>query len=93
MIHPPFTFALGRPWLHSSNLGKEAMTMSDFGRFTFEPVLNLVNGRPVGLEVLRSQARDQVAVVARNTVWGTRQLAEFDSGVAIASMCNGTVTS
>jgi EAL domain-containing protein (putative c-di-GMP-specific phosphodiesterase class I) len=90
MIHPPFTFALSRPWLHSSNLGKEAMTMSDFGRFTFEPVLNLVNGRPVGLEVLRAQARDQVAVVARNTVWGTRQLAEFDSGVAIASVLHGT---
>ncbi|OLT20884.1 hypothetical protein BJF78_34875 [Pseudonocardia sp. CNS-139] len=64
--------------------------MSDYGRFAFEPLLNLVNGRPVGLEVLRCQARDQVTVVARNTVWGTRQLAEFDSGVAIASVLYGT---
>jgi EAL domain-containing protein (putative c-di-GMP-specific phosphodiesterase class I) len=66
------------------------MAVSDYGRFAFEPLLNLVNGRPVGLEVLRCQARDQVAVVARNTVWGTRQLAEFDSGVAIASVLHGT---
>ncbi|WP_219414849.1 EAL domain-containing protein [Pseudonocardia nigra] len=64
--------------------------MSDQGRFGFEPLLNLVNGRPVGMEVLRWQARDQVAVVARNAVWGTRQLAEFDSGIAIASVVHGT---
>ena len=64
--------------------------MSDYGRFAFEPLLNLTNGRPVGLEVVRCQARDQVAVVSRNTVWGTRQLAEFDSGVAIASVLYGT---
>ena len=63
--------------------------MSDYGRFAFEPLLNLVNGRPVGLEVLRCQARDQVEYVARNTVWGTRQLAEFDSGIAIASVLHG----
>jgi EAL domain-containing protein (putative c-di-GMP-specific phosphodiesterase class I) len=64
--------------------------MSDHGRFAFEPLLNLVNGRPVGLEVLRCQARDQVALVARNAVWGPRQLAEFDSGIAIASVLHGT---
>ena len=64
--------------------------MSDFGRFAFEPIINLANGRPVGLEVLRCQARDQVALVSRTTVWGTRQLAEFDSGVAIASVLHGT---
>jgi hypothetical protein len=64
--------------------------MSDHGRFAFEPLLNLLNGRPVGLEVLRCQARDQVEYVARNSVWGTRQLAEFDSGIAIASVLHGT---
>ncbi len=64
--------------------------MSDHGRFAFEPLLNLANGRPVGLEVLRCQARDQVEYVARNAVWGTRQLAEFDSGIAIASVLHGT---
>jgi EAL domain-containing protein (putative c-di-GMP-specific phosphodiesterase class I) len=63
--------------------------MSDHGRFAFEPLLNLANGRPVGLEVLRCQARDQVEYVARNAVWGTRQLAEFDSGIAIASVLHG----
>jgi EAL domain-containing protein (putative c-di-GMP-specific phosphodiesterase class I) len=63
--------------------------VSDHGRFAFEPLLNLVNGRPVGLEVIRCQARDQVEHVARNAVWGTRQLAEFDSGIAIASVLHG----
>jgi EAL domain-containing protein (putative c-di-GMP-specific phosphodiesterase class I) len=63
--------------------------MGDHGRFAFEPLLNLTNGRPVGLEVLRCQARDQVEHVARNAVWGTRQLAEFDSGIAIASVLHG----
>jgi EAL domain-containing protein (putative c-di-GMP-specific phosphodiesterase class I) len=63
--------------------------MSDYGRFAFEPLLNLTNGRPVGLEVLRCQTRDQVEHVARNTVWGARQLAEFDSGIAIASVLHG----
>lgn len=64
--------------------------MSDHGRFVFEPMLSLVNGRPIGIEVQRAQARDQTAVVARRTVWGTRQLAEFDSGIAIASVLHGT---
>ncbi|MBC8092894.1 MAG: EAL domain-containing protein, partial [Pseudonocardia sp.] len=64
--------------------------MSDHGRFAFEPILNLVNGRPVGMEVLRQQARDQTGLVAANAVWGTRQLAEFDSGIAIASVLHGT---
>jgi EAL domain-containing protein (putative c-di-GMP-specific phosphodiesterase class I) len=64
--------------------------VSDHGRFAFEPLLNLVNGRPVGLEVLRCQARDRVDVVARTAVWGTRQLAEFDSGIAIASVLHST---
>lgn len=63
--------------------------MSDYGRFAFEPLLNLANGRPVGLEVLRCQARDQVEYVARNSVWGPRQIAEFDSGIAIASVLHG----
>jgi EAL domain-containing protein (putative c-di-GMP-specific phosphodiesterase class I) len=63
--------------------------LGDYGRFAFEPLLNLVNGRPVGLEVVRCQARDQVEHVARNSVWGTRQLAEFDSGIAIASVLHG----
>jgi EAL domain-containing protein (putative c-di-GMP-specific phosphodiesterase class I) len=40
--------------------------------------------------VLRCQAQDQVDHVARNSVWGTRQLAEFDSGIAIASVLHGT---
>ncbi|WP_158228026.1 EAL domain-containing protein [Pseudonocardia sp. MH-G8] len=64
--------------------------MSDYGRFAFEPLLNLANGRPVGLEIVRCQARDQAEHVARNAVWGTRQLAEFDSGIAIASVLHGT---
>lgn len=64
--------------------------MSDHGRFTFEPLLNLVNGRPVGMEVRRCQARDQVELVARQAVGGPRQLAEFDSGIAIASVLSGT---
>jgi EAL domain-containing protein (putative c-di-GMP-specific phosphodiesterase class I) len=64
--------------------------VSDHGRFAFEPLLNLVNGRPVGMEVRRCQARDQVGIVARNAVWGTRQLAEFDSGIAIASVLHGS---
>lgn len=64
--------------------------MSDHGRFAFEPLFNLVNGRPVGMEVLRRQARDQVRLVAANAVWGTRQLAEFDSGIAISSVLHGT---
>lgn len=64
--------------------------MSDHGRFAFEPLLNLVNGRPVGMEVLRRQSRDQTALVAATSVWGTRQLAEFDSGIAIASVLHGT---
>lgn len=63
--------------------------MSDHGRFAFEPLLNLVNGRPVGIEVQRSQSRDQTAAVASNAVWGPRQLAEFDSGIAIASVLHG----
>jgi EAL domain-containing protein (putative c-di-GMP-specific phosphodiesterase class I) len=63
--------------------------MGDYGRFAFEPLLNLVNGRPVGLEVVRCQARDQIEHVARNAVWGTRQLAEVDSGIAIASVLHG----
>jgi EAL domain-containing protein (putative c-di-GMP-specific phosphodiesterase class I) len=62
----------------------------DYGRFAFEPLLNLANGRPVGLEIVRCQARDQAEHVARNAVWGTRQLAEFDSGIAIASVLHGT---
>lgn len=64
--------------------------MSDHGRFAFAPLFNVVNGRPVGIEVERSQARDRSAVVARNAVWGVRQLAEFDSGIAIASVLHGT---
>ena len=64
--------------------------MSEHGRFVFEPLVNLGNGRPVGMEVLRRQARDQVEIVARTAVWGTRQLAEFDSGIAIASVLHGT---
>lgn len=64
--------------------------MSEHGRFAFEPIFNLVNGRPVGIEVERSQARDRSAVVVRSAVWGPRQLAEFDSGIAIASVLHGT---
>lgn len=64
--------------------------MSDHGRFAFEPILNLVTGRVVGMEVLRRQARDQTRLVAANAVWGTRQLAEFDSGIAITSVLHGT---
>lgn len=64
--------------------------MSDFGRFAFEPVLNLVTGRPAGIEVHRCQARDQVEQVAKTAVWGARQLAEFDAGIAISSALHDT---
>ncbi|MFC4946973.1 EAL domain-containing protein [Pseudonocardia sp. GCM10023141] len=64
--------------------------MSDYGRFAFEPVLNLVNGRPVGIEVHRCQARDQPELAARGAVWGPRQLAEFDAGIAISSALHDT---
>jgi EAL domain-containing protein (putative c-di-GMP-specific phosphodiesterase class I) len=84
VVHRPL-----RPPVIASRSSWKERTMSDYGRFAFEPVLNLANGRPVGLEVLRCQARDQVEHIARNTVWGTRQLAEFDSGIAIASVLHG----
>jgi EAL domain-containing protein (putative c-di-GMP-specific phosphodiesterase class I) len=64
--------------------------VSDPGRFTFEPLLNLLNGRAVGMEVVRTQARDRTGHVAASAVWGTRQLAEFDSGIAIAAVLHGT---
>lgn len=64
--------------------------MSDFGRFAFEPVMNLVTGRPAGIEVHRCQARDQVERVAKTAVWGARQLAEFDAGIAISSVLHDT---
>jgi EAL domain-containing protein (putative c-di-GMP-specific phosphodiesterase class I) len=63
--------------------------VSASGRFAFEPLLNLVTGRPVGLEVLRRQTRDQTEHVARTSVWGPRQLAEFDSGIAGAAVLHG----
>jgi EAL domain-containing protein (putative c-di-GMP-specific phosphodiesterase class I) len=89
MIHPMFTL-LATPRDCIRARAAEGGLMSDHGRFTFEPLLNLVNGRPVGMEVRRTQARDQVQIVARQSVWGTRQLAEFDSGIAIASVLHGT---
>ena len=64
--------------------------VGDVGRFAYEPVLNLLNGRPVGVEVLRLRARDQARHAAASAVWGTRQLAEFDSGIAVASVLDGT---
>jgi EAL domain-containing protein (putative c-di-GMP-specific phosphodiesterase class I) len=64
--------------------------VGDLGRFAFEPVLNLLNGRPVGMEVLRRQVRDQAHRVAASAVWGARQLAEFDSGIAVAAVLHGT---
>lgn len=64
--------------------------VGDVGRFAYEPVLNLLNGRPVGVEVLRLRARDQALHAAASAVWGTRALAEFDSGIAIASVLHGT---
>ncbi|MCW0214763.1 MAG: EAL domain-containing protein [Pseudonocardia sp.] len=63
--------------------------MSAPGRFAFEPLLNLTTGRPVGLEVLRRQTRDRTEHVARTSVWGPRQLAEFDSGIAGAAVLHG----
>lgn len=64
--------------------------MSDHGRFAFEPLLNLRSGGPVGMEALRLQARDQTRHVAASAVWGARQLAEFDSGIAIAAALHAT---
>jgi EAL domain-containing protein (putative c-di-GMP-specific phosphodiesterase class I) len=64
--------------------------VGDHGRFAFEPILNLVHGRPVGMEAVRLQARDQTRRVAESAVWGARQLAEFDSGIAIAAALHGS---
>ncbi len=63
--------------------------MGDHGRFAFEPLLNLVNGRPVGMETVRLQARDEIRRVAASSVWGARQLAEVDAGIAIAAALHG----
>lgn len=63
--------------------------MSGNGRFAYDPLLSLGSGRPVGMEVRRIQARDQVGA-AGHTAWNARQLAEFDSGIAITSVLQGT---
>ena len=63
--------------------------MAGFGRFAYEPLLNLLSGRPVGVEIRRVQTRDQVGGSDRTAVWNARQLAEFDSGVAITSVLQG----
>ena len=68
-----------------SERASEPSTPRDRDRFAFEPLMNLSSGRPAGIEVHRCLPRDQVEQVARSAVWGTRQLAEFDSGIAIAS--------
>jgi EAL domain-containing protein (putative c-di-GMP-specific phosphodiesterase class I) len=62
------------------------MHMGDYGRFAFEPMLSLVHGRSVGVEVRRCRDRDRTEVMVRRVVWGTRQLTEFDAGIAIASV-------
>jgi hypothetical protein len=63
--------------------------VGDHGRFAFEPLLNPVNGRPVGTETVRLQARDEIRRVAASSVWGARQLAEVDAGIAIAAALHG----
>lgn len=63
--------------------------MSGNGRFAYDPLLSLSSGRPVGVEIRRIQARDQVGA-AGHTAWNARQLAEFDSGIAITSVLQGT---
>jgi EAL domain-containing protein (putative c-di-GMP-specific phosphodiesterase class I) len=62
------------------------VTMSEGGRFAYEPLLDLTDGRPAGVEVLRRRDRDRTALVAPRVVWGTRQIAEFDAGIAITSV-------
>jgi EAL domain-containing protein (putative c-di-GMP-specific phosphodiesterase class I) len=64
--------------------------VTGLGRFAYEPLLNLGSGRPVGVEIRRVQARDQVGGPAGTTAWNARQLAEFDSGVAITSVLQGS---
>jgi len=65
---------------------RELVTMSEGGRFAYEPLLDLTDGRPAGVEVLRRRDRDRTALVAPRVVWGTRQIAEFDAGIAITSV-------
>lgn len=64
--------------------------MSDLGRFAFEPLMSLVDGIAVGVEVRRRADRDRTEFVAPRVVWGPRQLAEFDTGIAIASVLHDT---
>lgn len=60
--------------------------MSDYGRFAYVPLLDLTSGLPAGVEVQRCLDRDRTALVAPRVVWGARQLAEFDAGIAITSV-------
>jgi len=66
-------------------MSSRVVTVSKIGRFAYEPLFDLTDGRPAGVEVVRCRDRDRTAHVARRTVWGTRQIAEFDTGIAITS--------
>ncbi len=63
--------------------------MSD-GRFTYELLFDLADGLPAGVEVQRCRDRDRTELVAPRVVWGARQLAEFDAGIAITSVLHET---
>lgn len=63
--------------------------MSDV-RFTYEPLFDLTDGLPAGVEVQRCLDRDRTLLVGPRVVWGPRQLAEFDAGIAITSVLHET---
>lgn len=63
--------------------------MSDV-RFTYEPLLDLADGLPAGIEVQRCFDRDRTLLVGPRVVWGPRQLAEFDAGIAVTSVLHET---
>ncbi|WP_214364270.1 EAL domain-containing protein [Pseudonocardia sp. H11422] len=60
--------------------------MTEYERFTFEPIFNLQTARVIGFEIQPRNPRDQVAVRSVGTVWGTRQIVDLDAGIALASL-------
>ncbi|MHA6796637.1 EAL domain-containing protein [Pseudonocardia bannensis] len=64
--------------------------MTEYERFTFEPIFNLQTARVIGFEVQPRNPRDQVGVRSVGTVWGTRQIVDLDAGIALASLAFAT---
>ncbi len=59
--------------------------MSDYGRFAYEPVMDLDTGRAVGLEVRRLQARDLMHGTGGTTA-SSRQAVDVDAGVTVTAV-------